>query len=217
MALDSRMEHWVDKQRIKPTVLVMSQRGAKIRLNVLDPTGNVATDLACDGDNFQLVDYNKNCQLGGTCTRDSIAQLLRVSLEPDDFLLLAIGGVPIIDSPTGSTEWDSKKQHEILNLVSSDGAWKQRLILDGREQRWDVLSSTVWNAKGEVEWRLTNKGFTEDKGEDGKQFRVPARTRFEQPHVKAELAIRWNKRDINPTLDGSKFTITGIPPLQQCR
>jgi outer membrane lipoprotein-sorting protein len=213
---ESRMEYWVDGERIKPTVYVMGQRGAKVRFNALNPTGeDVAADLACNGSDFQFVDFNKDCQLTGPCTRDAISQLLRVSLMPDDFLLLAIGSTPIVEAATGTVKWDSKNQHEILTLNSGDGQWKQEIKLDGKDQRWDVLTSTVWNAEGKVEWKLTNKDFKAHKGEDGSSFRLPARTRFEQPQAKAEVTIRWEEREINAELSEDKFEME-IPALPRC-
>lgn len=213
---ESRMEYWVDGQRIKPTVYVMGERGAKVRFNALNPTGDdVAADLACNGSDFQFVDFNHDCQLTGPCTKDAISQLLRVSLMPDDFLLLAIGGTPIIEDAQGSVEWDSKNQQEKLKLVSGDGQWKQEITLDGKGQHWDVLSSTVWNAQGEIEWKLTNKDFTAQKSEDGTTFRLPSRTRFQQPLAKAEVTIRWQERQINPLLAEEKFMMD-IPDLPRC-
>src|SRR5690606_2213292 len=124
-----------------------------------NPDNTVAADLACNGAEFQFIDFNQNCQLTGPCTKESIGKLLRVNLEPDDFLLLAIGQPPLLPNPTGSVRWDAKAAQEIVELHSEDRRWKQTIILDGREQRWDVLSSTVWNPEGKVEWQLTNKDF----------------------------------------------------------
>lgn len=213
---ESRMEYWVNDQRIKPTVYVMGERGAKLRFNALSPAGDtVAADLACNGTDFQFVDFNNDCQLTGPCTKDAISQLLRVSLTPDDFFLLAIGSTPIVESPTGTVTWDAKNQQEKLSLGSADGQWKQEIILDGRDQRWDVLSSTVWNAAGKLEWRLTNKEFSAHETKDGKSMRLPAKTRFEQPMAKAEVTIRWQEREINPTLSPDKFEMV-IPALPRC-
>ena len=100
-------------------------------------------------------------------------------------------------------------------LVSKDGKWKQEIKLDGKDQRWDVVSSTMWNAEGDVEWKLTNKEFAEHKAKDGTSFRLPAKTRFEQPKEKAEVTIRWQEREINPTLSEDKFTMD-IPSLPRC-
>lgn len=213
---ESRMEYWSHGQRIKATVLVMGQHGARVRLNALSPTGgNVAADLACNGDTFQFIDFDKNCQVTGPCTKDSIGQLLRVRLSPDDFLLIAVGSTPLIDAPTGTATWDSAKRREVLNLVSGDGRWKQTIVLDGRNESLDVLSSTVWNSKGKVEWKLTHKDFVNLRGEDEHVFRVPTRTRFEQPQAQADVSIRWIERALNAEISVGKFAMV-MPPLPRC-
>lgn len=212
---ESRMEYWVEKERIKPTVMVMGELGAKIRFNALNPTGDdVAADLACNGTNFQFIDFNHDCQLTGPCTKDAISQLLRVSLAPDDFLLLAVGSTPLIAAVSSELRWDGAKQVEILSLTSKEGH-KQTIILDGHKQHWDVLSSTVWNPDGTVDWILTNKDFKEQRDEAGQVFRVPMRTRFEQPEAKAELTIRWIERELNTELGDDKFEME-IPALPRC-
>lgn len=214
---ESRMEYWVKDQRIKTTVYVMGERGAKVRFNALNPTGGVvAADLACDGTNYAFVDFNKNCQLTGPCTKAAIGQLLRVSLEPDDFLLLAIGSTPIIPFDDGKVTWKSKKAQEVIDLTMSDGSWRQKIVLDGREQRWDVLSSTVWDAEGKVEWELTNKEFFTKKSDDGTEMRLPAKTRFEQPKEKADLTIRWDDLNVNTEVnpDGFHMELPGLPICQ---
>jgi outer membrane lipoprotein-sorting protein len=212
---ESRMEYWVDGKRIKTTVYVMGQRGARVRFNALDPTNVVAADLACDGTNFQFVDFNQNCQLTGPCTKQAIAQLLRVSLEPDDFLMLAIGSTPVIPFDAGKVTWDAKNAHEVVELTSQASHQRQKIILDGREQRWDVLSSTVWDAEGKVDWELTNKEFSVHQGDDGQALRLPAKTRFEQPKAKADLTVRWDERNINIELAPEKFVME-LPGLPQC-
>jgi len=242
---ESRMEYWVGAERIKTTVYVMGERGAKVRFNALNPTGgDIAADLACDGIDFKFVDYNNNCELTGPCTKSAIAQLLRVSLAPDDFLMLATGGTPIIEFRESKVRWDAENANEVLELLGDgqtqtivlDGrkfreskvrknsneaielvgrGQKQTTVLDGREKTWDVLSSTVLDAQGKVEWKLTNKGFSDHKTEDGRSIRLPARTRFEQPANKAELTIRWDERNINTELSQDKFEIE-LPGLPLC-
>ncbi len=212
----SRMEYWVKDQRVKTTVYVMGERGAKVRFNALGPTGgNVAADLACNGADFSFVDFNRDCQLTGPCSKDAIGQLLRVSLEPDDFLLLAVGSTPVIPWDSGKVTWKPKSATEIVELTNKDGSFRQEIVLDGKEQRWDVLSSTVWGADGKVEWKLTNKEFSEHTSVDGKAMRLPAKTRFEQPREKADVSIRWDEMTINEPLDESKFQME-VPALPSC-
>ena len=214
---ESRMEYWLDGERIKPTVYVMGERGAKVRFNALNPAGNdVAADLACNGANFQFIDFNHDCQMVGLCNKDAISKLLRISLEPDDFLLLAIGSTPVIDDAEGEVHWDPKTKHEILSLHSADGSWKQDITFDGTGAHWDLLSSTVYNSEGKIEWKITNKEFSKHTSEDNKVFRLPAKTRFEQPIAKAEVSIRWVERSINVELSEDKFEME-IPALPTCQ
>ncbi len=215
---ESIMDYWVGNERVRGTVLIMGKRGARMRFNALSPTGdNVAADMACNGVDFKYVDYNNNCQVSGACTSTSIAHLLRVNLEPDDFLLLAVGSTPILADADGTITWDASKGYEVVDLISNDNSFTQKIIIDGRHGReqWAVVESTVRDAKGNIEWRLKNKDFKTVKAEDGTEFRVPTKTRFEQPKDKADLIVKWKKRVINLELDDAKWEIEipeGIPP-----
>src|SRR5262245_6934099 len=90
-------DYWLGKKRVKGEVKIMGTPGKKVRFNALSPMGgDVLLDLMCDGTNFVLVDYQNNCVLTGPCDKSSIAQLLHVPLEPDDFCTLAVGQTPIV-------------------------------------------------------------------------------------------------------------------------
>ncbi len=213
------MDYWVGDQRIKATVYVMGQRGAKVRFNAVNPaTDATAADLACNGQSFAFLDYEHECQLSGVCDRRAIGQLLRVSMEPDDFLLLAVGSAPIIPQPTGTVRWDDKRGAEVVELVSPDRAWRQTLVLDGRggPGQWDVLESVVMDAQGAVDWKLENKGFRSVTGKDGRAVRVPEASHFAQPKQKADLQVRWKDHTLNLDLDASKFELAVSRELKRC-
>jgi outer membrane lipoprotein-sorting protein len=213
---ESVMDYWVGGERVRGTVLLMGERGARIRLNALNPTGdNVAADLACDGTDFKLIDYNNNCQLTGPCTRESIAQLLRVELEPDDFLLLVLGQAPVLPDARASLRWEPEGGHEVLTLKAADGR-QQTIALRRSDAGWEILSASVRDAGGDVEWTLENKDFETITGPGGAPFRVPQRTRFRQPGEKADLVVRWKQRTVNPTLDAAKFTMAIPAGLPRC-
>ena len=118
---ESTMDYWLGKDRVKGTVLVMGTLGKKVRFNALSPAGgNVLADMACDGSNFAYVDQQNNCQLAGPCDRQSIAALLRVELEPEDFIYLALGTVPIA-ATTGTVTGDASNGHERVALTGPSG------------------------------------------------------------------------------------------------
>ncbi len=212
---ESVMDYWVGKSRVKGTVYVMGKVGSFIRFNALSPTGgSVAADLGCDGINFKLVDNHNSCQLSGVCDARSIASLLRVELEPDDFLLLAVGATPIIEGAKGTLAWDANRGQEVLTLTG-DGGLRQTIKLDGREGRMDVVFSEVRTKDGAVQWRLQNKGFKKVLDKQGKALRVPGKTRFEQPTRKADLIVKWKSRELNLPLGPEMFQVE-LPGLPRC-
>jgi hypothetical protein len=200
VATNNTMDYWLGKQRIKTTMHVMGEKGAKVRFNGINPqTSTTAADLACDGTSFTFLDIEHDCHLTGVCDRQAIAQLLRVSMEPDDFLLLAVGSAPIIPQPTGTVKWNGDNGTWEVDLRSPSGQ-KQRLVLDGNDGdggKWEVLESTVWDASGKVDWKLNNKKMKTVKSEDGVAFRLPTYSKFVQPQQKADLIVEWATRKIN--------------------
>jgi hypothetical protein len=215
---ESVMDYWVGDQRVKGTVLLMGRKGARVRINALNPTGdNVAADLACDGIGFEYIDYNNNCQLTGLCTKHSIAELLRISLEPDDFLLMVMGTTPVIADAQGTVTWDERHGREIIELVAPDNRFTQTVVLDGRDRRWDVISSEVRDVRGNVLWRLRNKDFEPLATQDGRTFRVPQKSQLEQPQEKADLLVQWKKRVLNLDIETAKFDMEIPPGLPSCR
>ena len=221
VATENTMDYWLGKQRIKTTMHVMGEKGAKVRFNGINPqTSMTAADLACDGTNFSFQDFENKCQLKGVCDRQAIAQLLRVSMEPDDFLLLAVGSAPVIPDPTGKVSWNGKNGTWEVDLTSRTSGQKQHLILDGDDGdggKWEVLESTVWDASGKVEWKLNNKKMKTVKSEDGVPFRLPTYSKFVQPQQKADLVVEWATRRINlPPQPADKYQVTQVQGLTVC-
>lgn len=215
---ESVMDYWMGDERVKGTVLLMGRKGARVRINALNPTGdNVAADLSCDGIGFEYIDYNNNCQLTGLCTKRSIAELLRISLEPDDFLLMVMGTTPVIADAQGTVTWDEKKGREIVELVAPDNRFTQTIVLDGRDHTWDVLLSEVRDVRGNILWRLRNKEFEALSTQDGRTFRVPGKSQLEQPSENADLLVQWKKRALNLDIETAKFDMEIPPGLPSCR
>jgi outer membrane lipoprotein-sorting protein len=211
----SVMDYWLGSDRVKGSMLVMGAVGAKVRFNALSPAGeSVMADLACNGTNFVLVDFQNNCVLTGPCSRDSIAQLLRISLEPDEFLQLALGSTPVLQGAAGNVLWDSTKGHEVVELSASTGT--QSIVIDARDGRWDVLSSELRDRSGIVVWKVENTDFTNLKDAAGTAHRVPGKTRLTQPAQKADLLVEWEDRALNVALSADKFELVPPQGLPQC-
>lgn len=220
---DSEMEYWVKSDRVKADVLLMGKRGARVLMKALSPAGgDTLADLGCDGTSFTMVDYHRNCYLDGPCDQTSIAHLLRIRLDPDDFLLMAAGTTPVIEGPSGTIDWDSKHGHWVVKLIDDNATATQTLHLSGTAQQWDVLMSEKRDARGNIDWRLTNKEFKPITGADGQPYRLPARSRLEQPREKGDLTVRWLderngvKRVVNLDLNQTLFSVPVPSGLNRC-
>ena len=210
---ESVMDYWLGGQRVKGTVLVMGTNQRQVRFNALSPQQDVLADMACDGQDFALVNMQKNCQLTGPCNKQSIATFLRVELEPEDVLHLALGTVPVPAQSTGTVTWDGSKGHEVVELTSPEG--KQKIVIDAREGRSDILSSEL-SRDGKVVWSVENAEFGDVKDEAGGTHRLPAKTRFKSPQKDADLLVEWKERTVNPALDPTKFKISIPEGLPRC-
>jgi hypothetical protein len=214
-ANDTTMDYWLNDERVKGTVAIMGTTGARVRIQALSPAGeSTMSDLACDGTDYAFLDLNKNCQLSGPCSKDTIAAMLRVALAPDDFMTLAVGATPIIPGATGTVRWDAGTGKEVLELTG-DGGRTQQIVLDARDGRADVISSEVKTAAGVQEWRIDNTGFSTIKDAAGAPRRVPDKSRFRSPGEKSDLIVEWNQRELGLEIPAESFQME-LPGVASC-
>jgi hypothetical protein len=213
---ETLMDYWMNDERVKGTVLVMGRTGSQVRINALSPAGNdMIADLACDGQRYAFLDKNKNCQLAGACSGETIASLFGVALAPDDFVQLAVGATPVIAGASGTLRWDAKAAREVLELTG-EGNRTQTIVLDARDGRADVVSSEVKAADGVQEWRIDNTGFARVDDANGVPFRVPEKSRFRSPGEKADLLVEWKERVLNLPITDDKFELEVDPGIPTC-
>lgn len=208
------MDYWLGKDRVKGEVLVMGTNARQVRFNANSPDGSVLADMACNGRDFTLVNMQNNCQLAGPCNRQSIAQLLHVELEPEDFFRLAVGTTPVDAQATGEVTWDGSKGFERVKLDSPAGT--QQIVIDARDGRFDVVSSELVGRDGKVAWSVENTDFQAVKDEKGVEHSLPGKTRFKSPRQEADLIVEWKERRVNLAVDPSKFSVPVPPGLPPC-
>lgn len=214
---ETTMDYWMNGQRVKGGVLVMGTAGSKVRINAQSPAGDaVIADLACNGQDYTFLDFQKDCQLAGPCSKDTIASLFNIALAPDDFVQLAVGATPVVAGATGTVRWDPKAGKEVLELTGTDGR-SQTIVLDATNGRADVLSSEVKTAAGAQEWRIDNTDFTTVKDERGMARRVPGKSRFRSPGKEADLLVTWKERRLGLELADDKFQLEVPGGLGRCQ
>ncbi|MFH0901276.1 MAG: DUF4292 domain-containing protein [Pseudomonadota bacterium] len=202
----------VGRERAKVTVFILAAWGGKLRFMAMSPAGGMAADLASDGRTYCYLDANANCGECGDATAANVAKLIRIELPPDEVVAMLVGSTPLLDAKNTTLSWDARNGHEILSL--SDGQLEQRIVLDGREHRWDVLDSTMRDQGGRTIWRIRHKNFHEVTGADGMIVRLPGRSFFEQEGD--SVLIEWKQQEVNIPVGEERFQLSVPSGLQPC-
>ena len=211
----SVMDYFIGDQRLKGDVLVMGKPDRRVRFAALSPAGgSTIADMACDGSNFAFVDQQSNCQLTGPCDRSSIATFLRVELEPDDFVALALGNPPVPAGAAGTVAWDANRGVELVELSGAGG--KLSLVIDSKGGNFDVLEAKSIAPDGAIAWQVKNAEFGPVTDEAGKTHRIPKKTKLESPRQKADLEVVWGERKFNQPIDQERFVLEVPAGLKRC-
>ena len=212
---ESVMDYWLGNNRAKGDVLVMGTPGAHLRIAALSPAGgSTIAELACDGAQFSYVDHQNNCSLTGPCDRQSIATLLHVELDPNDFMPLALGTPPVLQTSQGSITWDSTAG--VLRVELTSGAGKQTLLIDDTGNHYDVKETTLVDGAGKTMYSIQNEDFVEVADEAKVVHRVPGKTRFKTPNTKSDLIVEWKERKLNQSVAATSFQLQIPDGLKTC-
>jgi len=209
---ETRSDVRIGKERANVTVLIMARWGGKLRFMAMNPNDTEAADLAADGARYAFIDYKNNCGDAGPATPENVARLIRIVMQPDDVVRLLFGSTPVLGGAAGTVAWDEDGGHEVLALAA--GGFTQRIVLDGRERRWDVLESEVKGPDGKRVWRVRHKDFHPVKRPDGSTLRLPGKSYFEQQGD--TLLIRWREQELDLELGDEKFQMELPPGLPIC-
>lgn len=207
----TRMSHQSNQGKIKGTVRFMARRGGKLRFDVVSPFDTPLATLVSNGQQFALVDAQKNHHYHGPATPCNISRLLRIVMRADDVLTALGGSTPIIGFKDVSLAWDPQAGAEVLTLRAPDGT-TQVIRLDGHNKRWDLLSSEVKAPTGKVILRITSRDYRTIKG-----LRVPRQIHVVQPENRAELWVYYKKLEVNIDLPAGAFDPPGANGLPSQR
>jgi outer membrane lipoprotein-sorting protein len=208
---DTKTDVRMGKARANVTVMMLAAWGGKLRFQALDPQNAMAADLASDGERYCYLDVHAGCAECGAATPENVARLVRIPLEPDEVVAVLLGATPVLAGADASLEWDARGGHEVVTLRR--GAEVQRVVLDGRDRRWDVLDSEL-RRDGESRWRIRHKDFREIKTATGQTVRLPGASIFEEGGD--TVRISWRDRRVGEPLDDAKFRMTPPAGLPAC-
>jgi outer membrane lipoprotein-sorting protein len=209
---ETKADVWIGNDRANVTVNILAEWGGKLRFQAENPNGMTAADLASDGTTYCMIDANHNCGECGPATGESVGRLLGIILAPDDIVTVLLGSTPVLDGDATVT-WDSGCGCEVVDLKARDG-YTQRIKLDGKSKRWDVLEAEVKDPQGKRVFKIRHKEFHDVKKPDGTIVRLPGASLFEQKGESAK--IDWRKQELDAELPAEAYTIDVPAGLKRC-
>ena len=192
-------------QRARIRVNLLMVRPDKLRIEADSPLGGALATLTSDGTQFSLLDLRNNRFLQGPAKACNVARLIRLAIPPDDVIAVLMGGAPL-DGTVKGVSWDPNNGgREVLTLALPDGG-AEKIELDAKDKRWDVMRAERRDAGGRLLWRVTNDGW---KDRDG-GVRLPDVEDVEEPPHGADAEIKFRSIEPNIQLDPGLFRLA--PP-----
>lgn len=221
------MDYRAHEKNARGPVKLLGRVGTRLRVRAYDPSGTQpVADMACDGIEYRFVDHAQSCSLTGVCSRDTIAQFLLLSIDPDDLLLFAVGSTPIIPNAVINVTWDDVNGREVLTLMARDSTRSQIIEVSGRhcpkrepgseECPWELVSSVLRDAYGNEVWRIDSEDFYAVRSRDGNIYRIPRKSQIRQPLTDTTVSIEWGERVFNPDYKSEHFDLTVPAGLGTC-
>ena len=219
--------------RVKIDIGLALAKPNRLRLSGENSLTGPLLTLATDGDDFQLLDVQRNSFMAGKVNPCSMARLIRVALHPREAVEILLGSVPLFaDRDVTATEldWSGKNGgREVLTLHDARGRTEVLWLAarmpsapaaaGGGPSGWEVREAEGRDPGGQVVWRVRHEDFAEvpltaDGAASGavgaaaqpaRTTRLPATTFIEDPPHKSDVRLRWRERELNPSLEPGVF------------
>jgi hypothetical protein len=208
---ETRTDVRLGNERVNVKVLMLAAWGGKLRFQAQHPNQTMAADLASDGQRYCFLDVDGRCAECGPATADTVARLVRIRLEPDEVVSILLGSAPLLQGGEDAVSWDPDGGREVLTQRRGDEV--RRIVLDGRDRRWDVLEAEA-RVGGQLRWRIRHKDFAEVAAADGKSVRLPKASLFEQ--ADDTVRITWLDQRAGQPLGDASFQLTPPSGLPAC-
>jgi hypothetical protein len=213
--LDTRTTSWLGGQRTRGTVVMLVERGGRLRFEAeISLQGAVAT-LVTNDDHFALLDLQAHVFKQGEACPANVASLVPVPLLPAEVAAILLGDALVApDARTLGVDWDGHDRADVLGIDNGTDArgTTQRLYVKLRPTnpgapqlgRWDVVG-----VEGEVpgqtqRWRVAFEDLKDDAG-----FALPGVILFAEPgkSFDAGVEIKVKSRRVNATFKPQAFTL----------
>jgi hypothetical protein len=208
-----RATSWIGGDRLRATVLMLVERGGRLRFEAEISLQGTVSILTTDGaGRFQLLDMRNNQLQQGPACPANVASMIRIPLAPAEVAGILLGDVwlpPSVPDATGgaatiSVAWDGARGADVLVVRNGDRAPETRVFFHPDSKGEDIIGVTVSGPAGPL-WRTSYEELQDTPG----GLRLPAVVRFAERAGSFDdgVEIRFKDRTPNPELSAASFEI----------
>jgi hypothetical protein len=206
--LETRAESWLGGQRTKATVLMLVERGGRLRFEAEVALQGAVATLVTDAGKFAFLDLQQHVFKQGPACADNVASLIPVALEPADIAAMLLGDAPLRpDARAVRVEWDGKRAADVL--VIENGLWVA--FKPGKPGApWDIVGVEAGGADPKTRWRVAYDDLKPSGGADATgRYSFPNTIRFAEPGRDFDdgVEIVVKDRKLNPSFRPQAFTL----------
>ena len=225
----ARATSWIGGDRLRATVLMLVERGGRLRFEAEISLQGTVSILTTDGaGRFQLLDMRNNQLQQGPACPANVASMIRIPLAPAEVAALLLGdvwlppwgsaGAGTADNPGRAAsvghvgnvrvEWDGTRRADVLvvrhDSGAGDGAEETRVFFRPDDRGEQITGVTVSGPAGPL-WRASYEELQDVPG----GLRLPALIRFAERASSFDdgVEIRFKDRTPNPELSSANFEI----------
>jgi len=158
----ARATSWLGGERVRATVLMLLERGGRLRFEAeVSLQGTVAV-LVTDGRQFTFLDTVRNELRQGPACPANVASLIRIPLAPAEVAAILLGDARLpagVDPASGVVDWDADRGADVLSVRRHDGWLRFLFQRSGGTTR--LVGAIAAGPDHRPRWRTTFEDFTD--------------------------------------------------------
>ena len=209
----ARATSWLGGDRVRATVLMLVERGGRMRLEAEVSLQGTVAILATDGHEFELLDLRKNELRRGPACPANIASLIRIPLSPAQVAAIFLGDarLPSADGARDTVDWDGQTGTDVLVVPDGDG--QLRYYFRHRDTGPPRLEAvTAADAAGRPRWRVGFEAFV-DVPTPGGAVTLPQLIHYAEGTSSFDdgVEVKFKDRTANGPIPPGAFTVAAPP------
>jgi hypothetical protein len=209
----ARATSWLGGDRIRATVLMLVDRGGRLRLEAeVSLQGTVAV-LATDGTRFSFLDVQHSELRSGPACPANVASLIRIPLGPTDVAAILLGDarLPETDALDAQVDWDGDRGADVLSVRAGAGRLRYFLQRTDAHAAIRLVGVTASDAADHPIWRTAFEDFSDVATGGGAAGRLslPDTIRYAEAGASFDdgVEIKFKERTLNEGLAADAFAL----------